>query len=64
MARLNLYCIIFGLFIITLSYTQDITFITHDITTSADGVSYSVCAADIDGYGDIDVLSASKNNVN
>ena len=37
------------------------TWTTHTITTGADGAK-SVYAADVDGDGDMDVLSASQNN--
>ena len=37
------------------------TFTEHVISTSAD-VAWSVYAADVDGDGDMDVLSASSND--
>ena len=39
----------------------DESFTARDITTSADG-AYSVFAADVDGDGDTDVLSASSGD--
>jgi len=41
--------------------TSDPSFTTHEITTSADG-AWSVYAADVDGDGDTDVLSASDDD--
>ncbi len=52
------------LLIIVFSFTTNIfsqKFISHTITTSADGAN-SVYAVDLDGDGDMDVLSASGND--
>ena len=52
---------LFALFFVSVLVAQTTWFTKHIISTSANGAA-SVYAADVDGDGDMDVLSASKND--